>query len=576
MIVAVKRGRWSAALVVATILTLLGCASSPRRDGGAAGTGSVVILAVNDVYRIEGIDGGKTGGLARVRTVRAELERAHPGRVLLLHGGDVIAPSFPSRMYRGEQMIDVLNLMDGDPRPGRLDERMFVVFGNHEFDAEDCARASVLQKRVAESDFYWLHSNISFTPCAGNRPRLVGANLLQGRIVEVGALKVGLFGLTIDSSKKGLSVQFLGAQETAKALVADLRRRGADLVVAVTHLNWSDDVRLYEALRDAGLDLIIGGHDHVQMRLPKDAAEPRIFKADADAETAWVVTLTRQADGRARAAGRLVKLDAGVAKDPLVDARVTSWMRRHEAEFCKAAATDPGWIGAKPDPEQCLDERLGMTETALVASEERIRSSETSGGNWVTDAMVAAFKECGVDGAFINAGALRLNQDLAAGSEITRRHLEELIGFPTALRVYTLTHAQLRRALDNAVSQPGAGRWLQVSDQIAFTYRPAEGSGAARVLKIAVRPPGRPAVDVTESSAGSFRIVADEFLQKDPTDGFDTILSPPEPAAACAASGRDLKQILYESVQKQDRIKPEEQGRICTEAESRRRACRAG
>src|SRR5262249_29888779 len=77
------------------------CASPPRRgdtSGSTAGaddrrSGSVVILAVNDVYRIEGIEGGKRGGLARLRTVRAELERATPGGVLLLHGGDVIFPS---------------------------------------------------------------------------------------------------------------------------------------------------------------------------------------------------------------------------------------------------------------------------------------------------------------------------------------------------------------------------------------------------------------------------------------------------------------------------------------------------
>lgn len=566
--------------VLGLLLLFTGCASAPPPPPTlhAAGPGgrSVVILAVNDVYRIEGLDGGTAGGLARLRTVRAQLEREHPGRVLLLHGGDVIAPSFPSRMYGGAQMIDVLNLMDGDPTPGGRDERMFVVFGNHEFDAEACNRETVLGKRVAESDFYWLHANIVFAPCPGEPPRVAGTNLVKSTIVDVGGLKVGLFGLTIDSAKKGLDFQFLDPMETARAAVADLRARGANLVVAVTHLNWTDDLRLYAALREAGLDLIIGGHDHVNMKLPKDAAEPRIFKADADAETAWVVTLTRHPDGRVQAAGRLVELGAGVAKDPAVDARVASWLARHDAAFCAAAARDPRWIGARPDPVKCLDEVLGVTETPLVASEERIRSSETSMGNWVTDEMMTAFKDCAVDGAFTNAGGLRLNTDLPAGASIARRHLEELMQFPAALRVYTLTHAQLRQALENSVSQPGAGRWLQVSDQIAFIYRKAEGdAGPGHVLKVAMRPPGKPAVAVTEESAGSFRIVANEFLQKDHTDGFDTIIPPPEPAAACAASGKDLKVILFEALQREPRIKPVEQGRICTDADARQRPCRA-
>lgn len=35
---------------------------------------SFVILAINDVYRIEGLDQGNVGGLARVRALRNQLE----------------------------------------------------------------------------------------------------------------------------------------------------------------------------------------------------------------------------------------------------------------------------------------------------------------------------------------------------------------------------------------------------------------------------------------------------------------------------------------------------------------------
>jgi 2',3'-cyclic-nucleotide 2'-phosphodiesterase (5'-nucleotidase family) len=576
-------GIWSVVahttLAAGIVLTLAGFASGPwprRALGGAVRSESVTILAVNDVYRIEGLDGGKTGGLARLRTIRAQLEHAHPGRVLLLHGGDAISPSFLSRKYKGKQMIDVLNLMDGDPRPGHLDERMFVVLGNHEFDDEDCSRDSVLQKRVAQSDFYWLDGTISLTPCPGGGPRLVGGNVLRGTIVEIGRLKVGLFGLTVDPEKQSRGVYALDPHGTALALVTDLRRRGAEVVIAVTHLNWSDDLRLYRVLRDLGLDLVIGGHDHVSMSLPKGAAEPRIFKADADAATAWIVTLTRHADGHVTVRGQHQALRQDVAKDPLVDRSVDTWLRKHAAAFCQDAAKDPHWVGAKPDPLTCLDERLGVTETAFVASEELVRSRETSAGDWIADEMVAAFATCGVDAGFINAGVLRLNQDLTAGSNITRRHLEELIGFPTALRVYKVRHDKLKKALANAVSKPDSGRWLQVSDQLAFTYRPGDSQegAAAQITKAVVRPSGKAPIEITESPTATVRIVTTEYLQKDPTDGFDQILPPPDPTA-CAASGSDLKEILYRALQKQGRIKPEPQGRICTETEARQRPCRA-
>jgi len=531
-----------------------------------------MILAVNDVYRIEGIEGGKRGGLARLRTVRAELEGATPGGVLLLHGGDVIFPSFLSRWYKGKQMIDVMNLMDGGRREGRLDERMFVVFGNHEFDDEACGRESVLQQRVAQSDFYWLHSNIALTPCDDGHPRLVGANLLQSKIVEIGGLRVGLFGLTVDTRHD--SFRFMDALETARALTRDLRRRGADVVVAVTHLYWREDLRLYEQLRGEGLDLIIGGHDHVAMSLPRGDPEPRIFKADADAVTAWVVTLSRDADGRVRVTGRLRELGQDAGKDPAVDERVSGWLRSHASEFCAAAARDPHWLGSRPVSPSCLDERLAVAETALDASEEKIRTSETSLGDWVTDQIFAAFQDCGVQGAFINAGGLRLNQDLPRGSDITVRQLEELVQYQTTLRIYKLTHASLRKALENAVSEPGAGRWLQVSEQIAFTYQPADdGHGRARLMRVVLRPVGQPPIEVTDSTSGEILIVANEFLQKNPTDGFDTILPPPE-STTCPAAGSDLKTLLHAALKRQGRIRAEAQGRICTVAEAHRRACR--
>src|SRR6266446_7549778 len=89
------------------------------------------LLSINDVYRIEGRDGGAGGGgLARLRALRAKLEEHHP--VLLLHAGDVISPSLLGQMYYGKQMIDVLNELDGEPHD--YDQHMVAVLGNHEFD----------------------------------------------------------------------------------------------------------------------------------------------------------------------------------------------------------------------------------------------------------------------------------------------------------------------------------------------------------------------------------------------------------------------------------------------------------
>ena len=81
-------------------------------SGAAAEERGFTILGINDVYRIAGLDAGTRGGPARVRALRAALEKSGLP-VLLLHAGDIVAPSFLSRTYDGAQMIAVLNALDG-------------------------------------------------------------------------------------------------------------------------------------------------------------------------------------------------------------------------------------------------------------------------------------------------------------------------------------------------------------------------------------------------------------------------------------------------------------------------------
>lgn len=546
--------RSAAILLLVAVFAVAACTTGPVARSGER---SITLLTVNDVYRIEGLDGGQVGGLARLRTLRAELEAAAPERVLLLHAGDVIFPSLLSRVYKGRHMIDVLNLMDGDPTLGRLDARMFAVFGNHEFDDKACGPASPLQLRVAESDFVWLHGNVAFTACADGQASLVAANIAQARILDVGGVRVGLFGLTLDSAHPGIKV--VDPLATATALTADLRRRGAEIVIAVTHLAAEDDLEIYHALRDRGLDLIVGGHDHEHMALPPDG--PRIFKADADARTAWVLTLTLAADGRLRIDRSLRGLNDTLRPDPLVAQRVATWLATHEREFCDAAKRPAG----------CLGEPLATAETALVAEEEKIRASETSLGNWVTDVMRDAFGGCGAGAAFVNAGSLRLNHDLSPRTVVTRRHVEELMQYPSPLHLVELSAEQLTRAVENAISRPGAGRWLQVSG-LAFVHDPA----TRRVTKLYARPAaGRPPVDVMKSPTQRFRVVVTRYLTEGYEDGYVGILPTVREAPQCAASGTDLKALIYERLRAQRTIAPRAEGRICTVQQATKPGCLA-
>lgn len=525
----------------------------------------VTLLAINDVYRIEGVDDGTRGGMARVRTLRRELEEERGRPVLILHAGDLLYPSLLSRMYDGAQMVSAMNLLDGDA--AGFDEHLFVTLGNHEFDPGDLDEAGLLDRRIEEAAFYWFGTNVRFREGEDGLPLVAAHNLLASALVEVGegpgAVTVGLFGITIPTAETAYVETFGDPLETARRQVAELRRAGAEVVVAVTHLNAQQDADLLRALPgETGPDLVIGGHDHKAMEIP--VGERWVFKSDAEAVTARVIDVTLPAGGGDGDAGpplieeRLVDLDAAVPEDPAVAARVEGWLDLHEEHFC--ADQDP------PRPAGCLEEVIGHTRVELIGEEVEIRAYETNLGNWVADRALAVFGDdaglpAAVDPtlprvAFVNSGSLRLNQNVPPGP-VEVRVLEELFAYPMPLVLLQIDGATLRRVLERSVEEWGsAGWWLQVAG-LAFRHDPRTATVSDVTLLDTPEGP-RPLRDddVVLAVTGTYLV--------DPTlgdqDGY-TMLN----AQQVVASGPDLKATVREALRaaEPEGIAPAVEGRIC-------------
>jgi 2',3'-cyclic-nucleotide 2'-phosphodiesterase (5'-nucleotidase family) len=413
--------------------------------GAAAPAHEAVIIAVNDVYRIEGVDNGWRGGIARLRALRESLERTHPD-LLLLHAGDLLSPSLLSRTYYGEQMVDTLNMLDGVR--GGTDGRMLVAFGNHEFDKSDCKSPGILRQRVMESEFTWLASNIDFSACHGAGAMLPpNEHLAQSKLIEVGGVRVGLFALLLpfSASESRRQPEIRPYLEVSHEMTKRLRQQGAQVVIALTHLPIKDDLALVNPAGKDNPDLVIGGHDHIRMAEPKP--DPRVLKADADAVTATVVTITLDDGGNPVFAYRWETLDQRVAPDPAVLTTVQYWQQRHARELC----------AGRGRTDDCLDEIVGLAKTPIEAEEEKNRSQETGIGDWLADRMLDARSDA--DAAILNSGTLRLNYDLPAGSTIRQRQVEELFGYPVPLLVVQVPGAVLWRAVQNGLSKSGEGGW---------------------------------------------------------------------------------------------------------------------
>lgn len=541
-------------ICLALALSLAACASPGARtpvETPLPGERTAVLLHINDVYRIEGVEDGQVGGLARLRTLRKEMEEKYPDLVFI-HGGDFLFPSFASRMYNGEQMISVMNALDGNTA---FDDRMLVVLGNHEFEKTKLKDAAILDQRIEQSQFRWLGSNVVFKKGEDGMPLVEAPNLARTDVLVSGGIRIGFFGVTIPTAGVAYVDEFKDPIETARELTAELRAQGAEVVVAMTHLRAQADRRLLETLGDEGPDLILGGHDHERMAL--EVGRRRIFKADADARTATVVRLSVGPDGRVNVSHDFRALERmQVRPDPDVLQLVGDWQAKHEQQFCTQASAPPG----------CLGEVYGLTRTLLEAEENKIRGSETSLGDWVADQMLQTMKECGAQVAFINSGSLRLNTDLPAGTRITRRHVEELFAYPTPLRLIRIDGATLQKVVDNSVNHwPGSGSWLQVAG-MAWVH---DTTGkAARNLSL-LEEGGARAVRPDETI-----LVATNDYLVDPKlgdqDGYTMLDGTKQKVEGCAAEDRDLKEVVEEvlraagtSAFQGQGIEPKAEGRIC-------------
>lgn len=575
--------------------------------GEREGVHRLRILHINDVYRIEGLLDGR-GGVARIRSLRAQLE-ADCDAVLLTHAGDTLYPSLISREFGGEQMIDALNLLDGDA--GAFDARMFATFGNHEFDEGSCGDAAALSARVEQSEFAWLASSLVWAeagscsaerdPAAATGPcpsppaaPMVASktdNILPHAMIELAGLKVGIYSLVVDNALPDyvacIDTRFV---ERSHQTVGELRAAGADLVLALTHLDAADDAALLAGDGREGYarpDMVLGGHDHSAMTRDADNRElgtdariegsaPLVVKGDADAVRVRVLELeVRPDDGGAPQLSYTldaVALDDSLAPDPDLQALVTGWIDRHQDWFCPDRGLDPG----------CLETKLVEAGVTLVAEETEIRRYETNLASWVADQMLAAFAADARPPqiALVNSGSLRLNQTVSAGTSVTRQIVEELFAYPAPLTVIEVNGAALRAALAHSVENwEAAGHWAQMSGLAFFHENRDDRSVALNPTVVSASGETSPLDD-----AAIYRVVVPEYLAAG-NDGYwmlnrDAVKqrAKTDPAAkavkvrtkfvAGSGSGPDLKQLVLAELGRLgaagERFSPRLAGRICS------------
>jgi len=531
---------------------LLACSGAkPPEPAVSAGMArSFQVVHVNDTYRIEGVAGA--GGMARVRALRASL----PGEVLLTHGGDFLSPSFLGRTFDGTQMVDVLNLLDGNEETD--DPLMFVTFGNHEFDEDELDDLPLLQAHLDESEFGWLDNGISWAQNDVGESALFHERLSPTALVTANDVKIGLYSLTTPKNQPAYVTAFTDPVEAARTAIEGLRSDGAEVVIGITHLEMDEDLAVLEALGDDGPDVVFGGHEHhAQSHEAPKGSGRFVHKGDADALSAVVATVDIAADGTVSVNTELRQLDAEAPVDETVQARIDGWLERHELAYCQAYFDGE---------EGCLGKELTTTTTLLEAEELAIRRFETSLGSYAADLALAHYAPQGAQVAFLNSGSLRLNQNLPPGSSVTQQLLEELLPYPSGIVLLELDGATLQAVIDHAVEDwTGSGHWLQLAG-FAWRHDPAKG----KATDLHLLTPDGP-VEVEPDTVIKAAVMEYLVNPKYDQDGYTMLTQ----EMILARDEVDLKGLLRADFQAKAEtgISPEVQGRICIEGYDRPEVC---
>jgi 5'-nucleotidase len=429
----------------------------------------VTLLQVNDVYQFAPVDQGTRGGLGRIMTLKRSIQQENPNTLLLM-SGDTISPSVESITYKGAQMIEAWNAIGLD----------YATFGNHEFDFGP----DVLKQRIGESKFGWIAANVidktSNQPFGNAKPYVVR---------EFGGVKIGIFGLVLPetkiTSKPGNNVEFLSPCDTAKAIVSELHGQGVKVVVALTHLSMREDK---EVARCAGVNLIIGGHEHTL--LESHAGNAPIFKMTSDARELGRIDLNISPAGELESIDwKVIPVDSTTPEAP----EFTAIYKKYAALLAELATS------------------IGSTRVALDARSKENRTRETNVGNFITDAFR---KATAADVGFMNGGSVRADSIIGPG-KLTQRDLLSMLPFKNKLVKIEVTGATLRAALEHGVSRSAEdsepGGFPQVSG-IQFTFDASRPPGS-RVVEAKVN--GLPIDD-----AKKYSLTTTTFTGLDGGDGY--------------------------------------------------------
>ena len=403
-------------LLPLALVTLMAAAGQP-----------LTLLHFNDFHgQLEPYEDKETGkvlgGIARLAGLVAAIHAEDPPRpVLLLFAGDLLQGTTTSTLYLGRPDIKLLEEIGVNA----------AAVGNHEVDFGQ----DNLRKLASLVDFPLLAANLSAAPePLPIRPYALFHPEGGPRVAVLGLTTEELVTTTHPRNAVGLGVS--DPLAVAQALVPELDAQ-SDLLIILSHLGLAEDRRLAQGV--AGVDLIVGGHNHFRFDKPVEENDVPIVQAGERGAYLGRLDLEVEKDRLIKWDYRLIPVDDQAPVDARIAAKVARLVARADQDLLAV---------------------VGRAGRELSAQRELIRRGEAPFGDLVAD---LAREYSGAQVALFNAGGFRAS--IPAG-EVRLKEIYQAFPFRNELVTGMLTGAELQAALDHSAGLDSAdnpGGFLQVS-----------------------------------------------------------------------------------------------------------------
>ena len=389
-----------------------------------------VILFTNDFHsQIEPLSKEETynadrGGIKRIKVLVDSVRNAEPA-VLLADAGDMVQGTYYFSLLNGVVEMMIMDELGYDVR----------TLGNHEFD----------KKMVGLGDMLAL----SKVPVVATNYNFNNTNLadyvLPSTIIEVGNVKVGFIGLNVrlqnlvdPTACEG--VEWQNAINVADEEAQKLRKNGADIVIALSHLGYEKTDEVYYdrgiALNTNHIDMIIGGHSHTFLNWPdyvtnRDGDKVPIVQTGSKGICLGYAKILIDEKGKPSFTYRLIPVDKRL--DSRVDNDFSDLIDVYSATVKEKMNQVIGYCPkaiSKGSPESPLG---NLTGDALI---------------WMAEDMYGVRADVGI----YNSGGIRA--EISAGS-LTVGDVYAVYPFDNVLSLVTLKGKDLRKLFDYVASSGG-------------------------------------------------------------------------------------------------------------------------